>query len=112
MILRRRVTAGSLSTTVSPTLRPTSVFPIGEDMLIRIGPAAPDRVAAVEGGTDMTILNPGALPPIERIDALLAALRDGPQSLGTLARLFPDTHPPQIAAAMGWLLKFGFAIRA
>lgn len=97
---------------------PYSVFaayptaPIGEDMLIRIGPAAPDRVAAVEGGTDMTILNPGALPPIERIDALLAALRDGPQSLGTLARLFPDTHPPQIAAAMGWLLKFGFAIRA
>ncbi len=32
-ILRRRVMAGSLSTTVSPTLRPTSVFPIGEDML-------------------------------------------------------------------------------
>ena len=32
-ILRRRVIAGSLSTTVSPTLRPTSVFPIGDDML-------------------------------------------------------------------------------
>ena len=33
MIFKRRVTAGSLSTTVSPTLLPTSVLPMGDDML-------------------------------------------------------------------------------
>src|SRR2546426_8188582 len=32
-ILRRRVMAGSLSTTVSPTLLPTRVLPMGDDML-------------------------------------------------------------------------------
>jgi len=85
---------------------------IGEDMLIRIAPEAPESVTAVEGGIDMTILDPGALPSIERIDMLLAALRDEPHSLRMLARLFPDTPPPRIAAAMGWLLKFGFAARA
>jgi glycosyltransferase involved in cell wall biosynthesis len=85
---------------------------IGEDMLIRIASDAPDRVDAVEGGTGMTVIDPGSLPSIERIDAFLAALRDGPQSLVALVRLFPDTPPPQIAAAIGWLLKFGFAVRA
>lgn len=33
MIFSRRVVAGSLSTTVSPTLLPTRVLPMGDDML-------------------------------------------------------------------------------
>lgn len=84
--------------------------PIEETARIAIAPDA-ERVGATEGGPGMSFLNPAVLPPAERMEAILAAIRAEPQSLVSLVPLFPDLDAAQLVRAMGWLLKFGFAVR-
>ena len=79
------------------------------DTLLVIGLDPPRDVSSVVGGSLITRLHGPALPTLEEMETLRAALSDEPLSALSLCQMIPGKQAGQAMAGIAWLLKFGFA---
>jgi glycosyltransferase involved in cell wall biosynthesis len=82
---------------------------LSADTLLVISADPPHDVSAVLGGPLITRLHGPALPTMEDMETLRAALSDKPLSALSLCQMIPGTQPSHAMAGIAWLLKFGFA---
>ena len=82
---------------------------LAADTLLTIGSSPPKDIASVLGGPLITRLHGPALPAIEDMETLRAALSGEPLSALSLCQIIPGTQPGRAMAGIAWLLKFGFA---